>query len=283
MQAGDSSGLVLGGGGITGIAWEIGLLAGLAQAGVDLLGADLIVGTSAGSVVGAQITSGTPIDALYERQLEPPSDELPARIGPRQMLAYAAALARSRGDLAKFGRLVGATSLRAARAGRLPSVGERLTVIRSRLPSPDWPERDLRVTAVDAHSGEFRVFTSLDGVPLVEAVAASCAVPAVYPPIPIGDRTYIDGGFRSPANADLAAGCARIVVLAPVPRGVGAIKGPQQQLDTLGVSSAVVAPNSASRAAIGNNVLDPRARPGAARAGYEQAAVVLERVRAVCG
>jgi NTE family protein len=283
MEAGDKSGLILGGGGITGIAWELGLLAGLAQARVDLLSADLVVGTSAGSVVGAQITSGMPVDALYQRQLEPPSDELPARIGPRQMLAYAAAFVRSRGDVAKFGRLVGAMSLRAASAGRVPSVEQRLAVITSRLPSADWPGRDLRVTAVDAHSGEFRVITRLDGVPLVDAVAASCAVPGVYPPIPIGDRTYIDGGFRSPANADLAAGCTTIVVLAPVPRGVGAIEGPQRQLDKLGVSSVVVGPNSASRTAIGNNILDPAARRGAAEAGYEQAAAVLEQVRAVWG
>ena len=67
--------LVLGGGGITGIAWEIGVLAGLAEAGVDLSGADLVVGTSAGSVVGAQVTCGAALETLYERQLEPPTQE----------------------------------------------------------------------------------------------------------------------------------------------------------------------------------------------------------------
>ena len=281
MQASDKSGLVLGGGGITGIAWELGLLAGLAEAGVDLLSADLIIGTSAGSVVGAQIASSTPVEALYLRQLEPPSNELPARLGARERLVYLMALLRARGDLARFGRLLGAMSLRAARAGRLPAVEQRLDVIRSRLPSADWPERDLRVTVVDARSGEFRVITSRDRVPLVDAVAASCAVPGVYPPIPIGDRTYIDGGFRSSTNADLASGCAKIVVLAPVARAVGPIKGPQQQLDELAVSSILVVPDPASRAAIGNNVLDPAARRGAAQAGYAQAAAVAEQVRTV--
>lgn len=80
----EGSGLVLGGGGVTGIAWELGMLAGLAEAGIDLYGADLIVGTSAGSVVGAQITSATPIDELYARQLEPPSAERPERVGTRR-------------------------------------------------------------------------------------------------------------------------------------------------------------------------------------------------------
>lgn len=184
MQAVDQSGLVLGGGGITGIAWELGLLAGLAEAGVDLLSADLIIGTSAGSVVGAQIASSTPVEALYLRQLEPPSNEVPARLGPRAKLVYLTALLRARGDLATFGRLLGAMSLRAARAGRVPTVEHQLEVIRSRLPSAEWPEGDLRVTAVDARSGEFRVITSRDLVPLVDAVAASCAVPGVYPPDP---------------------------------------------------------------------------------------------------
>jgi NTE family protein len=280
MEASDKSGLVLGGGGITGIAWELGLLAGLAEAGVDLLSADLIIGTSAGSVVGAQIASSTPIEALYLRQLEPPSNELPARLGPRQRLVYLTALLRARGDLATFGRLLGAMSLRAARAGRVPTVEQRLEVIRSRLPSAEWPERDLRVTVVDVHSGEFRVITSRDRVPLVDAVAASCAVPGVYPPIPIGDRTYIDGGFRSSTNADLAIGCAKIVVLAPVSRAAGPLKSPQQQLAGLG-ASIVIVPDAASRAAIGNNVLDPAARLGAAQAGHAQAAAVVEQVRGV--
>src|SRR5215469_4898613 len=62
--------LVLGAGGVTGIAWETGLLKGLRDAGLDLTGADLVVGTSAGSVVAAQITTGVPLDELYGRQVD---------------------------------------------------------------------------------------------------------------------------------------------------------------------------------------------------------------------
>jgi NTE family protein len=281
MSIGERSGLVLGGGGITGIAWELGLLAGLAEAGVDLANADLIVGTSAGSVVGAQITSGTAVEALYRRQLEPPSNELAARLGSRQKMHYLAAMIRSRGNVTRLGHHLGAMSMSMASSGALPGVEQRLAVISSRLPSTEWPDRDLRVTVIDAHSGEFRVITQGDGVPLVQAVAASCAVPGVFPPIPIGDRTYIDGGFRSIANADVAAGCARIVVLAPLPRSMGPIRGPQRQLDQIEVPSTVVSPDSVSRTAIGDNVLDPAARRGAAEAGRAQAATVLEKVRAV--
>ena len=271
---------MLGGGGVTGIAWELGLLAGLSAAGVDLLDAELVVGTSAGSVVGAQITSGTPLQALYEWQLEPPSGERPARIGTRTKLAYLAALLSARGDTVAMGRRLGAMSMRAAGAGRLPTVAQRMAVIRSRLPVTRWPAGDLRVTAVDAGTGEFRVLTSGDGVPLVDAVAASCAVPGVYPPVPIGERMYIDGGVRSSANADVAAGCARIVVLAPIGRSIRPVASPRAQLDALGGVSIVLSPDDASRAAIGRNVLDPAARRGAAEAGRAQAASVLAGVRA---
>src|SRR4051794_23219546 len=89
--------LVLGGGGITGIAWEIGLLAGLAEAGTDLSGADLVVGTSAGSVVGAQVTCGAGLGALYERQMEPATSEEPARLNRATLAQFGWAMLRSRG------------------------------------------------------------------------------------------------------------------------------------------------------------------------------------------
>jgi NTE family protein len=281
MQPPDRSALVLGAGGVTGIAWELGMLAGLAEAGIELAGADLIVGTSAGSVVGAQITSGTPTERLYERQLEPPTSEVPARLGSRERFAYLSAFLAARGDLAKFGRRLGAMSIKAAEAGRLPSVEQRLAVISSRLPSAQWPERDLRITAVDAQTGEFRVITKQDRVPLVQAVAASCAVPGVFPPIPLGDRIYIDGGYRTGTNADVAQGCTKIVVLAPLSQGFGPIRSPQQQLDELAVPSVLLTPDRAAAAAIGNNVLDPAARRGAAEAGRAQASGVVAQVLAV--
>jgi NTE family protein len=171
--------LVLGGGGIAGIAWMTGLLAGLAEAGQDMTEADLVIGTSAGSVVAAQLGSGRPLADLYARQVDPAlqSAEIPADI-----------------DMDRFGAqwaefLAGATTpeerLRAggkfALAAETVPEDRRRAVIASRLPSHDWPSRDVRLTAVDCETGVLEVFTAASGVSLIDAVAASCAVPASGP------------------------------------------------------------------------------------------------------
>jgi NTE family protein len=273
--------LVLGGGGITGIAWEIGVLAGLADAGVDLTGADLVVGTSAGSVVGAQITCGGELGTLFERQLEPPAEERVARLRRSAMAQWAWAFLRSRRDDQAFRRRLGALALAAERAGATPSEEERLRVIGSRLVSTEWPSRPLVVTAVDAHTGEFRTFDRDSGVPLLQAVAASCAVPCVYPPMTIDGHRYVDGGMRSPANADLAEGYDRVVVLAPIPRGAGPMTSVDAQVTGMVARVAVVSPDAASKAAIGKNVLDPANRAASARAGRAQAMTEVQKVAEV--
>jgi NTE family protein len=275
------SALVLGGGGITGIAWEIGLLAGLAEAGVDLTGADLVVGTSAGSVVGAQLTGGAETTAMYARQLEPPTEEKVARMTRSLLAQYGWALIRSRRNDVEFRRRVGALALAAEGAGLTPPEQERLDVIGSRLVSSEWPDRPLVVTAVEAETGEFHAFDRDSGVPLLQAVAASCAVPGVYPPVTIDGRRYVDGGMRSAANADLAQGYDRLVVLAPIPRGIGPIASVDAQVSGLVSRVAVVSPDQGSRTAIGRNVLDPAARAPSARAGRAQAASVADGIAEV--
>jgi NTE family protein len=273
--------LVLGGGGITGIAWEVGVVAGLAEAGVDLSTADLVVGTSAGSVVGAQLTSGTAVEDLYARQLEPPTQERAARMTRAMLLRYGLTMLRAHRDDVAFRRRVGELARTAADAGLTPTEEDRRAAIASRLPSAEWPERPFVVTAVDAESGEFTRFTKDSGVELVAAVGASCAVPGVYPPVAIGGRRYVDGGMRSSANADLADGYDRIVVLAPIPRGLGPMASVDAQVTGLVSRVAVVSPDESSRTAIGKNVLDPAARAGSARAGRAQAASVAARVAEV--
>jgi NTE family protein len=273
--------LVLGGGGITGIAWEIGVLAGLSDAGTEIGGADLVVGTSAGSVVGAQVTSGAELEALYERQLEPPAREKVARMTRSNLAQYGWAMLRSRRNDVEFRRRVGALALAAEKAGLTPPEQERLDVIGARLVGTEWPERALVVTAVDAETGEFRTFDRDSGVPLLYAVAASCAVPGVYPPVTIDGRRYIDGGMRSAANADLAQAYDRLVVLAPIPRGVGPMASVDAQVTGLVSRVAVVSPDAASRTAIGRNVLDPAARAPSAKAGRAQAATVAAQVAEV--
>lgn len=273
--------LVLGGGGITGIAWEIGLIAGLAEAGVDLSTADLVVGTSAGSVVGAQLRSGTDVEQLYARQLEPAGAERVARLGRGTLARYGLAMLLARRDDAAFRRRIGELARRAADTGKTPPEDERRAAIASRLPDAQWPDRPLVVTAVDADSGEFTTFTRSSGVDLLAAVGASCAVPGVYPPVTIDGHRYMDGGMRSPANADLAADADRIVVIAPLPRGMGPMTSVDAQVTGLVSRVAVVSPDQASLRAIGKNVLDPAAREPSARAGRAQAASVAARVAEV--
>jgi NTE family protein len=270
--------LVLGGGGVTGVAWELGMLAGLAEAGVDITGADLIVGTSAGSVVGAQITSGTSVEEFYQRQLRPPTGERPARIGLGLMLKLATAAIGARNAQAARAK-IGAMAL----AAKTIPEQDRRAVIESRLATNQWPAGRLLITAVAADDGEFVVFDRDHGVSLVDAVAASCAVPGVWPPVTIGARRYIDGGMRSPANVDLAAGCARVVVLAPILIAFRRDARVAAQVSSLpaGTRTVVIAPDPAAGRAIGRNVLDPARRAPAARAGRAQAAQVAASVREV--
>jgi NTE family protein len=207
--------LVLGGGGITGIGWELGVIAGLAEAGVRLQDADLVVGTSAGSVVGAQLLSGTSVEDLYAGQLRPATGEIAASLGVGGLVRWILASLSSRNET-KVRARIGRMALHAKTAA---TAEERRAVIASRLPSHDWPARArLLVTAVEASTGAFRVFDRDSGVDLVDAVAASCAVPMVWPPMPIAGHAYVDGGVCSSANADLAASADRVVVIAPIAR-----------------------------------------------------------------
>ncbi|MEV1290259.1 patatin-like phospholipase family protein [Micromonospora sp. NPDC049679] len=271
--------LVLGGGGVTGIAWELGILSGLAAAGIDLRVADAVIGTSAGSVVGAQITSGADLDELYEAQLVESGNEVAAKLGVRVMGGYAWAMLRERSPQ-QFRRRLGAMALRR----RTVPESARKAVIASRLPQQTWPGGNLRVAAIDTGSGEFVTFHRDSGVALVDAVAASCAVPLVWPPVTIDGRRFMDGGLRSPANVDLAAGYSRVVVIAPLVRGGGQLTPVAAQVAELrrsGARVAVISPDAAAMVAIGRNVLDPARKAGAARAGRAQAATVADETREV--
>jgi NTE family protein len=157
----------------------------------------------------------------------------------------------------------------------------RVEVIRSRIQVEDWPARDLRVTAVDAETGAFRVWTRDTEADLVHAVASSCAVPGVWPPVQIGGSRFIDGGVRTPANADIAHEADAVVVLAPIPRGLSRAGSVESQLRRLPHRTAVVSPDKESVRAFGRNVLDPAKRADAARAGLRQSADVVAQVRAV--
>jgi len=274
--------LVLGAGGEAGIAWEVGLLAGLAERGVDLTAADLVVGTSAGAGVAARINSGVGLAALYEAQLAPADGEIVAKFGPRAIARFVWAVAPARRNPVRARVRLGRMAVRA----RTEPAAQRRAVIAARLGTHDWPAGNLLITAVDADSGELATFDSGSGVDLVDAVGASCAVPGVWPPVTINGRRWMDGGMRSPANADLAAGYDRVVVVGPITRGFKPLPSVSDQVMELARSCqavAMLAPDAASVAAFGRNLLDPRTRAPSARAGYAQAAAVGADVAAVWG
>ncbi|MBF9068766.1 patatin-like phospholipase family protein [Streptacidiphilus sp. NEAU-YB345] len=289
MRAKRDKALVLGGGGLTGIGWECGILHGLAEAGIDLAGTtDVIIGTSAGSVVGAQLTSGLlDVRELYERQIAAvEAEEARGSFGRSAMLRFVWEVARSR-DARSFGVRMGALAMAGAAAsagsGTVPSP-QRASIER-RLLSHEWPgpERRLVVTAVDAETGEFAALDRDGELGLVDAVAASCSVPGVWPPTRAAGRTWIDGGIRSSANADLAQGYRSVVVIAPLPVGAGPIASPRSQVERLTASGsrvALITPDRAARRAFGRNMLDPSRRASAARAGFAQASAHVEAVAA---
>ncbi|MEU3745806.1 MULTISPECIES: patatin-like phospholipase family protein [Streptomyces] len=264
--------LVLGAGGLVGAAWEIGILRGLADAGTDLADAGLVVGSSAGAVVGAQLAAGAPgLEELYERQLSGAAPEPAARLGLPLVLRYAVAVLTARTPEA-YGRRIGALALGARTVGE----AERRETVARRLGQVlDWPARRLLVTAVDAVSGELVAYGADSGVPLTDAVTASCAIPGLWPPATIDGRRWIDGGIHSTANAHLAAGYDRVVVIAPTPQGNKVVLSPARQGAALAAAGArveVITPDAASRKAFGRNPLDPALRAAAARAGRAQAA-----------
>lgn len=279
MAEADKRALVLGGGGVTGIAWETGVLLGLERLGIPLRTADLIVGTSAGSAVATQIAGPTPLDELYTAQLEGRVDELPGKLGLRGILTLLFSMRGTKDEQAALAK-VGRAALRA----KTVAESVRHAVIEQRLPVHAWPDRALKIPAVEATSGEFTVFDRSSGVDLVDAVAASCAVPMVWPPVTIGAKRYFDGGIRSTANVDLAAGSDHVVVITP---GVQALRKGSSPADQLAAirpqGSVVVAPDSIARAEMGRNPLDPRARAASARAGLGQAERVAGLVRAAWG
>jgi NTE family protein len=265
--------LVCGGGGVAGIAWMTGLLAGLADVGQDVTAADLIVGTSAGAAVAAQVGSGLSLDALFARQTDPAlqAREISAEVDMQALAAEFGELLSGATSAADAQRRVGAFALAAGTV----SEAERRAAVGSRLPSPQWPSRRVLLVAVDAETGEARVFDRLSGVSLVDAVAASCAVPGIWPPVTIGGRRYIDGGIRSNDNADLAAGSGRIVVISPLGYD-SPFPSPMPLRDVVarlgadGSAVTVITPDEASAAAMGANPLDPATRNPAAHAGREQ-------------
>lgn len=276
-----SRALVLGGGGPVGIAWESGLLAGLAENGVDCSNADFIVGTSAGSLVGAQLALG----------------RSPAQIAAPDLAGAVRAPAAS-GAPPDLTTLI--TKMLEAASGTRPAEEVRAEIGAWALNTPSMSEEDFiarfapslggdfdgpwttkpyACTAVDAADGSFAVWNRDAGIGLARAVASSCAVPGIYPPISFRGRRYIDGGMRSATNADLAKGYDVVLVVAVTLRSVPSFiadvfrrrfEAELQALRDGGSRVEVVVPDEESCAAFGMNLMDASRRRPSAEAGLHQ-------------
>jgi NTE family protein len=263
--------LVLAGGGLVGIAWETGILRGIADespaTAKALLESDVLVGTSAGSTVGAQLGSGLGIEALFDRQTTASSAELSPNVDFEEITElFLSAMSPSNTTKAEQLQKIGAVALASA---TVPEAVRR-DVIAQRLPSHEWPDRVLRISAIDAATGELVTFDRNAGVGLVDAVAASCAVPGVWPPVTIGDRRYIDGGVGSSVNMALARDCDAAVVLVPSSRSAPSPFGSAEEVDAFAGATFAVFADDESIDAFGPDPLDPTRRKPSALAGREQ-------------
>lgn len=216
-------GLVLGAGGVMGGAWLTGGLAALAEeTGWDPAGADVIVGTSAGSMIGALVAAGVPpwfmvahsagetFEGLVGRDGKPV--ETASRSAGAEFKLHRALPAIGPGSLALIARTLGAPMRHtpaAFLAGWAPpgpiSTDSLRDVVRRVVPA-GWADHDnLWIVACDYRTGKRTVFGRADApqADLADAVAASCAIPGFYRPVEIGGRRYVDGGVRSPSNLDL--------------------------------------------------------------------------------
>jgi NTE family protein len=299
MPAVGERALVLGGGGSTGNAWLIGVIAGLFEAGLDVTTADLTIGTSAGSTAAAQIVGATPTELLATtlsapRQRTGPGEPDRGRVPNRSMTNHVRTttdhlerfkkIIASAEDAADMRRRMGAAALSMDPASDGAWQTQWRATVASRLPNKRWPERTmLLITAVDAHTGEPVVFDRDSGVELVDAVASSCAGGGFA--YRVGDGRYIDGGYRSNAdNADLAGGYRRVLVLSPL--GGRSLYPPEwgthlsAQVDELragGSRVETVFPNSDSEHLF-TNPMDFSMRPAAGRAGYDQGRALAEQL-----
>lgn len=276
-----SRALVLGGGGPIGIAWESGVIAGLEECGVPVSQADLLVGTSAGSVVGAHLALGRAPRDLYAAQVRDAEgvDAPPVVVDMAALIGQFMKLFTSDRPQQELRAELGAFALAAQTVGEERWLAGFASV--EPLGGPAWPQRRFACTAVDTADGAFVVWDNDSRVSLLRAVASSCAVPGVFPPVTINGRRYMDGGVRSPTNADLARGHDAVLVLA-VTAGeslmspdiaAAARQRFESELDELRRSGGrveVITPGEEFTRTFGLNLMDFTRRPQAAELGLVQ-------------
>jgi len=278
--------LVVSGGGPLAVAWEAGLAAGLADAGVQLADADFILGTSAGAIVGAQLASGRDPAAIAGAILDEAKGIRPtgAAIFPPDAVAQLPGLfakAQSSPENPGAARAeIGAHAL----AQTTESEDASIARFAAMLGATEWPSAPFGCVVVDAGDGSVHILTRDSGASLDRAVAASCSLPGISAPITIGNRRFLDGGFASTANADLVPGYDEVLVIGFRPAGPAGdriqarLDGQLLRLREQGARVLSILPDDASRAALGGHTMDMRRRPDVARAAMVQGMAEAARV-----
>jgi NTE family protein len=260
-------GLILGGGGVLGLAWEIGLLHGLCGAGINLRGAHEVIGTSAGAFAGAALLDHRGIAWAYQRQIAASVREVAVASSVNVIERLTEILRQCAGDDREAGRRIGVFSLENCMIDQKL----RLAVVRERLDREDWPSDHLNFTAVDMDSGELHLLNRDSGIDLVHAAAASGAAPGIWPVVQAKGRRWVDGGSVSVTNAYLASRFDECIVVSPRPTNLSGIPV-QAEIDGCGKrdGALLIVPDVRSEAAIGQNNFDPMRRRAAAEAGHQQ-------------
>jgi NTE family protein len=273
--------LVLSGGGLLSVGWELGVLRGLQDGGVAIGRFDLVIGTSAGAVSGAIAISGAPLEpvapvAERDRQLAVMVQQVnPDVMGP----VFAALMSGGEPDQARRAQL-GAI----ARQTQIPE-DLAVEIMRQYLPDIPWPQ-PLVITAVDVEDGAFVAWGADAGVPLVRAAAASSAIPGIFPPITIAGRRYMDGAIRSPTSADLAAATDVVVIVAAPSRSEQSdrqIAAETAEVRAAGGVIVEIRPDAGSGAAFGPNSMDGSRQPLVFAAGLRQGLAAASDVAARIG
>ncbi len=277
--------LVLTGGGMGGTAWETGLLIGLMEHGVDLAAADLIVGTSAGSVTGAQLACDHDLREAAEglkamavsTPIEISLDDLQEVGGAQQVDDES-----DHDRMLRFGQIALAAD---------PFPEEVMLMGFARYAEGPFPE-NYTCTAIDCETGELTVWDAKSGAPLDHAVASSCGAPGIFPAITINGRRYYDGGVCSATNAQLAIGYDKVLVVhmmivLPDPAGGGkavyapdAFPAEHDLLVKSGAAVEVIDPSHVVTEAIGINLMDPSSLPTIIDAGIAQGEELAPRIAA---
>jgi NTE family protein len=282
--------LVLGGGGPVGIAWEVGLLAGMAEKGVNLESAGRTIGTSAGSFVGASLASGRAPAALVESVLaQAARDREASNAGaggaggaPPDLTPLFNMMSKRPADREPGRELLAEIGRFAASARTIPQEAFVASFGFIAKPGSAWP-KGFACTAVDIESGDFAVWDEASGVSLGAAIASSCSVPGIFPPIAIKGRRYMDGGMRSPTNFDLAKGAESVLAIAVLTNAATDFlrSGMARELDVLreaGARVELVTPDENCRDAFGPNLMDGSRRGDVVAAGLAQGRSVASRV-----